>query len=980
MNYIKSIFIGLLLIFILLISVLGFLLTTTPGLYMVIKLANLYLPGKIHVQKLQGRLLDEASFTEFSYVDDTVSMVILHGNLSWKFNSLWHESVIINKIHAEKLVIHIKDTPKAIEKTAEIDFTLPKLPFPVKINELSIDQIQLKQMAVTRKLDQLYLQALLNNEQWVINQLNADYANLRFSVQATMQPDMPYTASAQLHFKTLGAPKKGLQGNIKLAGDFGLYHWNGQFRGPLQGTVRGTLKNGFELNMRANWRDVTWPIDAKTTLRSKQGRLNIQGNLLDLNINARAEFNDPVSAEWNLDAQIKNKRVSANSLLHLPQGDVTGTFFYDEQTRPKFRGEIKSKNLNLSGLALPLSQVEFKTQFSGNSPQMLSAKTNLSARYMDNLLRASVNYVEKKFDATLSLGPNTINLRGKLPYQWQARANLPEPHLLHPSLSGLQTTVQGKATVSSPQKGALTLTVRPGVYQSAQDTAIPAVQFKGGHVSVNLTPNALQGTGKLTIDRHKILDLSLRLPNYRLDKPTLPTQPLNGKISLHVDSLDFLQGLSEDIEKLQGQFNLSLTATGTLNKPEINGELALTHASLFIPELNLTLNPIRAKFTSQNKQWKADGSIGSKGKTITLDGQGRFTPEVTGSLKIQGDSFPIMQTAEYTIDISPDLNIGFKPNAVDVSGTVLVPSAKLKPISFSSSVNLNEDAVFASERKDKTMPLNITMDVLLKMGQNVALDVKGLHGFLDGAIHIKQFPQGEPYGVGELTIRDGKYQAYGQDLTIEKGQLLFTGGMLSNPGISLRAVRYFKNATTSFGGSNQLFDFNPENIQTLNFSRKTTVGIDISGRLSTPKITLFSIPSNLSQADILSMLILGKPASQASQSGGQLLLTAISSMNLDSGAKGMHLIDQLKDTLGFDINVQSGSEYNQQSGQVTDSTAFVVGKALSKRLYLSYNIGILGQDSNVLTLKYLLNKFFSIQVTASDEGSGIDFLYTHSKD
>jgi translocation and assembly module TamB len=57
----------------------------------------------------------------------------------------------------------------------------------------------------------------------------------------------------------------------------------------------------------------------------------------------------------------------------------------------------------------------------------------------------------------------------------------------------------------------------------------------------------------------------------------------------------------------------------------------------------------------------------------------------------------------------------------------------------------------------------------------------------------------------------------------------------------------------------------------------------------------------------------------------------------------------------------------------------VIGKSLSKRLYVSYNRGLRQTDANVLTLKYLLSTFFSLQVTASDAGNGIDLLYSSQK-
>ena len=130
----------------------------------------------------------------------------------------------------------------------------------------------------------------------------------------------------------------------------------------------------------------------------------------------------------------------------------------------------------------------------------------------------------------------------------------------------------------------------------------------------------------------------------------------------------------------------------------------------------------------------------------------------------------------------------------------------------------------------------------------------------------------------------------------------------------------------------------------------------------------------------MSYLLLGKPANQANKSGGQLLLTAVSALNLDSGHGSTQLLKQLKDKLGLDFNLGSNSAYDQKTGQSSEKTAVVVGKALSKRLYLSYNMGLSQTDNNVLTLKYLLNAFFSIQVNGSMAGSGIDLLYTHQKD
>lgn len=523
------------------------------------------------------------------------------------------------------------------------------------------------------------------------------------------------------------------------------------------------------------------------------------------------------------------------------------------------------------------------------------------------------------------------------------------------------------------------VTISPGTYQSPNDKNLPPLAFRGGKLIFNLNAKRLQADGSFTIDQQKILKASFNLPKFKLDKPLIPKQRLLGKINLQINSLDFLKNLSKDVENPQGKINAILKADGTVKNPNLQGTISLTNGALLLPKLNIHLNPIEFSVRTQNKKWQAEGFLAESGHRLFLKGEGEFSPILTGSLKAEGNSFPLIKTAEYNVDASLQLALNFNPQAWEIQGSITVPQAKLQPFSFNSTVNLTEDAIFVKDTPETKTPRNLSADVEVIMGKDVVLDVKGLQGYLDGSIHVKQIPMGEPFAVGELYIRDGKYQAYGQKLSIEEGEFSFSGGPINNPGVRIRAIRTFTNTTANFAGSNQLFDFNPKNIQPLDFGDKTTVGIEISGRLNSTKIKLFSIPSSLSEADILSMLILGKPASQASTSGGQLLLTALSSMNLDSGTKGTQIIDQLKQTLGLDFNVENTSEYNQKTNQMTDGTAFVVGKSLTNRLYLSYNIGLLQEDVNVLTLKYLLNQFFSLQVTTSDSGSGVDLIYTHSK-
>ena len=513
-------------------------------------------------------------------------------------------------------------------------------------------------------------------------------------------------------------------------------------------------------------------------------------------------------------------------------------------------------------------------------------------------------------------------------------------------------------------------------YHTAADGVVESGNYTDLFI---LNKEELNTKGEFILDRFKKLKFALSFPQFQLGAWN-GAQKIKGKAELNINSLDFLEKLSPDLSQVQGAINAALSVQGTIKKPQMTGKIELKNGSLTSAQNGLLLHPIQFNLTTKNNQWQGEGQIVSAGKALNLRGKGKFYPKFLGQIQLDGEQILLVSSPQYIIYVSPHLTIDVNAEHPQLTGKIIIPKALLKPQSFTNTVTLSNDAVFTNTVVKNNNPYHLDTHLSLAMGDEVSLAVKGLQGFLRGSIDLRQLPDGPLNATGELTIAEGKYKAYGQDLKIEQGQLLFSGGLLENPGINLRAVRTFDNTNTNFTGSDQLFDFDPSNMQTLDFGSQLTVGIQVTGRLLAPKIQLFSNPSNLSQADILSMLLLGRPANQASKSGGQLLLAAISSMNLDSGSSGLQLMNQIKQNLGLDLNIANNSTYDKKTNQVTDSTSLVVGKSLSKRLYLSYNVGLSQADNNVLTLKYLLNKFFSIQVDASPNGSGVDLLYTHQKE
>lgn len=661
-----------------------------------------------------------------------------------------------------------------------------------------------------------------------------------------------------------------------------------------------------------------------------------------------------------------------------PQGGLDFNLAYDELKNPKIDGKLKANFSNLKGLNLALQQLKLHSEFSGDSIESLNLNSELDADYFGNLVHGFINYQNQQVKSEFSLGKNQISIIGSPPYRWQIKANISEPTLLNPQLKNLQTGLSVNAQIDNLNNGNAILNIEPGSYKLGENNRL---QFVGGEIRAKLSPQKLQINGQLIIDQDKSLLVNFALPKFQLNKGLSNSQKIEGDLNLTVNSLGFLQNFSSELSQIEGQLRASLNASGTVAKPVLEGKLSVDQGRVSMSKLGLDFNPVHLNLLTHDKQWDLKGSLNSQGQQLNLSGQGRFFPKAEGAIRINAANFTVLKTEEYLINISPELLLTINPDSLSFTGKILIPNAQIKPQTFTEAVSLSSDVVLVSNKPASSPnPLHINTDISIEMGNEVALNVKGLQGFLMGTIHLRQLPDGPLNASGQLNIREGKYKAYGQDLTIDQGELLFTGGLIDNPGINLRASRNFSNSGATALSKSRLLDFNSANQQTLNLGENTTVGVLVTGRLKSPRVALFSEPSALSQADILSMLILGRPAAQANGAGGQLLLKAVTSMNPGSDSRGLQLVDQLKQTLGLDVDLKTQSKLDVETQKVNESNSVVVGKSLTKRIYLSYNFGLAKNDANVVTLTYLLNKFFSLQVNTSIIASSIDLLYTHKKE
>ena len=140
---------------------------------------------------------------------------------------------------------------------------------------------------------------------------------------------------------------------------------------------------------------------------------------------------------------------------------------------------------------------------------------------------------------------------------------------------------------------------------------------------------------------------------------------------------------------------------------------------------------------------------------------------------------------------APDLVVRYRAGApLQVSGTVTVPEADIHLERLDMGVSPSPDVVVLDPVDPKTAstPLSLQLDLTLAMGGAVKIDGYGMDGSLGGSLRVQQQPGRDMRATGTLEV-DGRYRAYGQNLKITRGTLLWANSEVTNPRLIVRAER-----------------------------------------------------------------------------------------------------------------------------------------------------------------------------------------------
>ncbi len=442
----------------------------------------------------------------------------------------------------------------------------------------------------------------------------------------------------------------------------------------------------------------------------------------------------------------------------------------------------------------------------------------------------------------------------------------------------------------------------------------------------------------ITTNNADNVKLDLKLPGLKINSINSHTQKINADFSMSMNDPRIIEAMLPVMQDFKGAFDLSLNAKGTIEQPRINLHAKINNGSFKIPQLGLQIKDIEFKSNNVGLKkitYKLDARSGSGDiqilGNVLLDDKAGWPSAMT----ITGNAFEVAAIPEANIAISPKIKLISKNKNITISGNVHLPVAKIQAKNFTQASQTSPDVVIGKLDKQQVNNWSVSTKLKVSLGKKVTFKGFGFEGRLDGQLKLQDELGIPTKAVGEILVAKGNYTAYGQNLDVTDGRLLFTGGPLTNPGLDLRAIRKVGEITT---------------------------GLKIRGSLYFPKVELFSIPT-MGQTEALSYLVLGRPLEDNSKDEGNMVSKAVLLLSLSSGNE---IVNSLGESLGID-------EVSIDSSNAGEQASLVVGRYISPKLYISYGVGLI-EAINTFKVRYQISERWQI-IGENGEFQGADIFY-----
>lgn len=418
---------------------------------------------------------------------------------------------------------------------------------------------------------------------------------------------------------------------------------------------------------------------------------------------------------------------------------------------------------------------------------------------------------------------------------------------------------------------------------------------------------------------------------------------LAGELSIVDLKLDWLAPLLPEVARLQGTLAGQARLAGSLDAPLLFGDISLTGGEVDTYSDVVRVRDFSTRLSVDGTRATLDGRLRVGEGPLNISGEldWRELP-VSGEIRLQGSELEAGYPGMGRVRVSPDLQISLGEQA-RVRGEILIPWARIEVKELpESAVSKSADVVIVQPsglvpETGPALPLDIRLQV--RLAEDVRLAAFGLNTRLEGQMRLVQPPGRSLRANGEIRLVDGNFRAYGQNLLIREGSILFSGP-LDQPNLRVEAIR---NPSTMADSS-------------------IVAGVRVSGSATQPALEVFSEPQ-MPQVEQLSWLLRGRGMEGGETDGNAL----VQSMLIGAG---VGQVGGIVTGVGEALGLQDVSLDTAGSGE---STEVNISAYVLPGLQIGYGVGVFSAIGE-LRLRYELLPRLYLQA-ASGLNQAIDLFY-----
>ena len=414
------------------------------------------------------------------------------------------------------------------------------------------------------------------------------------------------------------------------------------------------------------------------------------------------------------------------------------------------------------------------------------------------------------------------------------------------------------------------------------------------------------------------------------------------------------------IRDVEGKLVLDLRLQGPMSRLQPSGHFGLREGKATVEATGLTYADVTLLGTMSPDQIRIE-QVSAQSRQGRIQGRGRvdirdYRPQRV-ELSLTATRWPAIWTRQYKAEIDLQVDAQGPLTSPSVTGQAEVLHARLHPdltILQDKPITPRDETIVVVQAKDRVKPAPprqaqepglgespiygaLALDFSLRLGRDTQVRHPDARLELTGDVRARK-PKGGPLSLaGAIEVEEGWAAFKGRRFVMERGRVMFTGGREIDPLLDIVAAHQ---------------------------ASEYLVKVVVAGSAERPTLDLESEPP-LDQADILAVLLFGKPASELER--GEKLDLQRQAASLAGSYAASAIGQSVSDALGLEA---LGVEMDFSGGQVGFQ------RYLTPKTRISISQDVVGRKGQEVSIHYELAPGWELgTVTSSSGSSGADILW-----